>query len=90
MSNDVLAILGDPEDVAKDLSAYTRDAAWFSSEHERLIGKYEQQWVAVYRANVRATSHDLMRLLRDLDERDIPREHAIIRFIDRNERTMIL
>ncbi len=82
--------LGDPAALASELDSFARDAAIFSSEREHLIAKYSKKWVAVYEGTVRAHARSLNKLLEELDELRIPRDRAIVRFIDRSERTMIL
>jgi len=83
-------IIGEPDELVRELTAYAEDAMIFSSEREHLIAKYEKQWVGVYGGAVRASARQLSTLLRRLDQQDIPRGRAIVRYIDRNERTMIL
>lgn len=89
--DDVLSrLLGNPDELALQLEAFARDAEVFSSALEHLIAKYPKQWVAVYDGKVQATSPTLPGLLETLDHLQVPRDRAIVRFIDRNERTMIL
>lgn len=89
--DDVLSrLLGNPDELAQQLKAFARDAEVFSSAREHLIAKYPKQWVAVYDGKVQATSSTLPKLLQMLDRLKVSRDRAIVRFIDRNERTMIL
>ncbi|MHB8514587.1 MAG: hypothetical protein ACYC9X_05655 [Dehalococcoidia bacterium] len=83
-------LLGRPEDLARELSAFARDAAVLSSDRERLIELYEKQWVAIYDGEVRAHARGLPALLARVDRLGLPRARTIVRYIDRNERTMIL
>lgn len=83
-------LIGDPEVVSGELRSFADDAKVFSSARERLITTYAGRWVAVFAGRVQADAATLPTLLDALDERGIPRERAIVRFIDRNERTMIL
>lgn len=81
--------LGNPGDVAEDLVRARADAQVFSSDHPRLIEDHPQEWVAVYDGRVVAKP-TLEGLLDALVASDIPREHAVIRFIDQDEKVFIL
>ena len=83
-------LIGDPAEVDRKLASYRRAAAVLSSEHARLVEKYPRQWVAFYDGDVRASARTLDELLAKVDEARLPRQEVLIRFIDRNERTMIL
>ncbi|HEY7065811.1 MAG TPA: hypothetical protein VII06_30325 [Chloroflexota bacterium] len=82
--------LGNPADVARELEDFQKAAKVLSSQHPRLMDQYPKQWVAVYGGKVRARSSTLSAVLEQLDKAGIPREHAIVRYIDKNQRTMIL
>lgn len=86
---EIARALGDPDEVARDLQRARRAAQVFSSDHPRLIEEHPHQWVAVYDSTVIARP-SLEALLDALATRQIPREHAVIRFIDRDEKIFIL
>ena len=86
----VLEQLGDPRDVERDLRSFRRTARVLSSSHPRLIDRYPKQWVALYRGRVRASGSTFTSVMAQIDKKGLPREHIIVRFIDRNQRTMIL
>jgi pyrimidine operon attenuation protein/uracil phosphoribosyltransferase len=86
----VLEQLGNPTEVARGLEDFRRAAKVLSSQHPRLIDRYPKQWVAVYNGKVRARGRTFRAVLEQLDKAGVPREHAIVRFIDKNQRTMIL
>lgn len=75
---------------SKDLNAYAIDARLLSSNSQRLIAKYPNQWIAVYQGDVRATADTLEALLDELKKRSIPADKAIVRYIEDNPRIMIL
>lgn len=89
----IRSMIGDPKVVGRELRSFKRSARSLSSDHPRLIDKYEDEWVAVYRGNVVAhakTLASMMRRLDALDKRRVPRRQIIVRFIARSPKTMIL
>jgi hypothetical protein len=85
-----MKMLGNPAELAKELRSFRKAARVLSSDHPRLIIKYPKQWVAIYRGSVTAHSATLDSVLKKLQEKGIPKEQTIVRYIDRNRRTMIL
>ena len=88
---DVLQHLGgSAESVDRALRAFTAAADVLSSDHPRLIDVYPRQWVGVHGGRVAASAETLDALLTRLRDSGIPPENAIVRFIDKNERNLIL
>jgi hypothetical protein len=83
-------LVGDPSQVAHDLARFREAARALSSDQPRFIEEYPQKWVAVLANKEVLASDSLDALLKELDEKGVSREHAIVRFIDRNERTLFL
>jgi hypothetical protein len=83
-------LIGDPSEVAQDLAKFREAATALSSAHPRFIEKYPQKWVAVLANKKVIASDSLDVLLGQLDEKGISREHVIVRFIDRSDRTLFL
>ncbi len=81
---------GNPEEIAKGLREYSKSAEVLSAFQPRLINEYPMKWVGVYRGKVSAKADDLPSLMSKLEKRGIPPGNAIIRFIERNQRTLIL
>lgn len=82
--------LGKPADIDRQLQVYHRAARVLSSNHPRLINHYPKQWVAVYKGRVRAHGNTYNAVVNQIVEKGLPREHVLMRFIDKNQRTMIL
>ena len=81
--------LGDPEQIAAELEHTRASARAFSSDRPRMIEEHPGQWVAVYDSKcVARESFD--GLLEAMDEQGIPREHAVVRFVDEDEQVFIL
>ena len=56
----------------------------------KLLGKYAQKWVGVCSGEVKAAQDDLNSLLEELDSRSVSRSETVVRFIEREQRTLIL
>jgi len=86
----ILDQLGNPADIDRELQCFRRSARTLSSRHPRFIDRYQKKWVAVYDGKTKAQGRTLQSIWRQLDKQGLPREHVIVRYIDRNQRTMIL
>jgi len=80
----------DPARLNRDLQRFRQAARALSSDQPRLIDKYPDQWVAVYRGKVAAHASTLPAILAKMRSKRIPKAHAIVRYIEKNKRTMIL
>lgn len=89
-TDDILKVLGDPRKVDDELQRFRKAARVLSSNHPRLIDRYPQQWVAIHEGRVKAQGKTLRSLLTQVDKQGLPREHIIVRFIAKAQRTMIL
>ena len=88
--SDVLRLIGDPETVDKELAAFRTSARKLSSAHPRMIDKYEKQWVALYQGKVAAAGSTIDAVIAAVRKKGLPRDRVIVRFIEKNHRTMIL
>jgi hypothetical protein len=89
-AREVLNLLGDPKRVDRELQLFRKAARVLSSNRPRLIDRHPKQWVAVHEGKVTAQAKTLQSLLTQVDRMGLSREHIIVRFIDRTQRTMIL
>jgi hypothetical protein len=89
---DILEILRNqsPVRLNRDLQRFRKAAQALSADHSRLIGKYPNQWVAVYDGKVAAHASTLPAVLGKIKRKRIPQAHTIVRYIEKNNRTMIL
>ncbi len=78
-----------PKDVAEGLLDFARSSELLSNDR-RLVDKYAQKWVGVCSGEVKAAEDDLDSLLMELDSRGVPRAETVVRFIEREQRTLIL
>ncbi len=74
----------------KELRRFRRTAQVLSRRHPRMIDAYPKQWVGVYHGKVAATGKTLTALLTALDKQAVPCQKVLIRFITKDERTLIL
>ena len=86
----VLAMLGDPKEVDRELRAFENDAKLMSSRHQHLISQYPNQWVGIFGGKVAATGRTLDSVIAELQSAGIPRGRAIVRYISKNPRKMFL
>jgi hypothetical protein len=89
---DILKILRNQNAVRlnRDLQRFRKAAQALSSDYPRLINKYPDQWVAVYHGKVAAHASTLPAILGKMKRKRIPQAHTIVRYIEKNKRTMIL
>jgi len=83
-------LIGDPKKLDAELEEFRKSAKLLSSKRAHLIVKYPKRWVAIYGGRVRADARSLNQILSKIDELGMPREHVIVRYIDKNLRRMIL
>ena len=81
---------GTPDEIAREMSEFSVAAKILSSHHPRLIDEHPLQWVGVFRGKIAASSKNLRSLMVQLEQDQIPASKTIIRFIDTEEKTLIL
>lgn len=86
----LLRELGESGDLGRDLQEFRRSARFLSSQMAKLLARYHRRWVAVYQREVIADGVTLSSVLRKIDEKGLPREKIALRFIDKDEPTLIL
>ena len=78
------------QQVDRELAEFREAAAVMSQAHPRLIDHYAKQWVGVYRGEVEASGSTINAVMRQLNNKHIPTNKVMVRYIDRHRRTMIL
>jgi hypothetical protein len=86
----LLERLANPVLLNRDLQTFRKAAQRLSSDHLRLINKYPNQWVAIYSGKVAAHGPTLNSVLANIKRKKIPQRLTIVRYIEKNQRTMIL
>ena len=81
---------GAPEEIARGLREFSRSAEMLAKDQPRLIDEYPRQWIGVYRGEVSAKADDLPSLMEQLERQGVPLGDTIVRFIEKNQRALIL
>lgn len=81
---------GSAREIAEDLSGFAQSENVLSARREEFVAKYLKRWVGVYEGAVAASAETLDELLAELDRTGVPRRHTAVRFIDNDERALIL
>ena len=81
---------GTPVEVAKDLTQFSKSAKVLSSKRERLLEKYEKQWIGLHRGSVEIIGETIDSVMGQLKERGLDPDETIIRYITRDLKTLIL
>ena len=87
---EIVDLIGDPNEVDKELQSFRKTAMRLSSRYPRMIELYPQQWIALHSGKVRAQGDSLESVLDKIDSMGLSREQTIIRFIESEPRTMLL
>ena len=75
--------------VAESLIEFTKSSELLSSDPQ-LVERYPQKWIGVCSGEVKAAADDLESLLRALNGQSIVRSETVVRFIEKEQRTLIL
>lgn len=81
---------GAPSKVAEDLIGFAESAKTLSSRRERLLENHEKQWIGLHQGKVEVFGKTLKSVLSQLEEKGMSADDTIIRFIDKDIKTLIL
>jgi hypothetical protein len=87
---EALEQLGEPGEIARELAEFGEAASAFSPDEPWLLERYDGKWIAADKDGVRADADTIEHLLQEIDRQGLHRSGLMIRFIDRNKRTLIL
>jgi hypothetical protein len=87
---DLERLIGDPRKVDRELAKFRETTKLLSADRPRLIDQYSKQWVALCDNQVRASAPTLEELMAEVDRQGLQRRQLIVRYIDRELRTMVL
>lgn len=82
--------IGNPQRVWEDLQAYAGSVQVLSDADTQLFNDYPQQWVAVHDGKVVSHGDSLEEVIEELEATGVPRDSVIVRYMDREPRTLIL
>lgn len=88
-ARELVALVGDPGNVARDLGQFRCSAILLSSQHADLARRYARKWVAIHGEEV-VTADSLEGLLLQVDERGFSRERVLVRYMGPDERVLIV
>lgn len=80
----------DIREIGAALDSFSTSAQVFSSDNPRMIDLFENKWVGVYNGHVEAVADTLDNLLKQVEEKNIPAGDTVVRFINREPKTLIL
>ena len=75
---------------AKELADFDKSARKLLSEDRSLAQKYDKKWIGVYHESVVASANELDELIQALGDAGVPAANTVVRYIEREERTLIL
>ena len=87
---EVIDLIGDPQEVDKSLTAFRKSARKLSSRQSKMMERYPQEWVAIHAGRVKARGASMDSVLKEIDEKGLARSETILRFIEIEPRTLIL
>lgn len=77
-------------EASRALDDYFASAKFFAKKEAYLIKKHPDQWVAIYKCNVRAVADTLDALIAKIEKQNIPKKQTIARKLELHRRTLIL
>jgi hypothetical protein len=80
----------DIREIGEALGNFSTSAQIFSSDNPRMIDLYENKWVGVYNGRIEAVADTLDKLLEQVEDKNIPAGNTVVRFINREPKTLIL
>jgi hypothetical protein len=81
-------LVGDPARAVGEIRQAQESGYILSSQSERLIERYPEQWVALHNGDVIAAEDSFEQLMEAIEP--AARAHVLVRYIGRNELKMIL
>jgi hypothetical protein len=82
--------IGTPAEIWSELMDFTRSAQILSESTASLMDEYSEQWVAVFGGQVASCAASFRDVLEKVDAKNLPRDKIIVRYIDKEPKTMIL
>jgi len=92
MSQESIEVIlgGKPDRIADELNEFSKSARVLSSSRARLIKTYEKKWIGLHKGNVEIIGESIKSVLSQLSDRGLDPDETIIRYIDRDLKTLIL
>lgn len=84
-----LELIGDPEQLARELEAFSRAEQSFWRNHDRFLREHPDKWVAIRGDDV-LIADTLEALLSELDRNGIRRGEAFVEFVTATDHVLVL
>lgn len=73
-----------------ELERFKRDTQFYEAHRQDLLGKYPEQWVAIFDERVVGTAPDFDQLLDDLQTRHMPVGKVLVEHLTTKDELLIL
>lgn len=84
-----LELIGDPEQLARELEAFSRAEQFFWGNYDRFLREHADKWVAIHDDDV-LVADTLDALLAELDRNGIQRGQAFVEFVTTSDQVLVL
>lgn len=90
MERIIAEFLGEPKKIDEDLRRYRKDIDFVSVNHDQLLNRYPERWIAVIDQKVVADCENVNGLMETVAAQDLERAGIYISFTTENPPTLIL
>lgn len=90
MERIIAEFLGEPKKIDEDLRRYRKDIDFVSVNHDQLLNRYPERWIAVIDQKVVADCENVNGLMETVLAQDLERAGIDISFMTENPPTLIL
>lgn len=73
------------EEIRKSINRFADDLDYFESRQQELVSKYNNEWIAVYHAEVVTHSKKYHELLNELSRIGLEEEQVVVKFLSDSE-----
>ncbi len=73
-----------------ELEGFKRDAQYYEAHRQDLLGKYPEQWVAIFNEEVVGTAPDFDQLLDNLEAKHMPVGKVFVEHLTSKDELLIL
>ena len=83
-------VMLDEAAISRKRDEFRRNTDYLESNYAELVKQYPNQWVAIHEGSIVAVGTALKSVQRKLDRKGIGRSNAIIEFLDKEPRILIV
>lgn len=85
-SKEVLRMIGDPAQVAKEMELFAKETIYLGDNYLRLLRLHPDRFVAIYDEEVVGVDKNLVKLINRLRKKNLNMTRVLIRFLATNPR----